>query len=462
VQEGAVPRALVIQDTVHARSEVAELARTMGYQVVEASSLRDARAPTGHLRPDLVLVDVELRGESESGDVTTLDEMADLAPGSAVVMVTDRDQMDTVVEAFRRGVITDCLWRPLDLHHLRRILAEVSAHVRLPARRLPPPSAGGEGRLGALVGRSKPMQRIYELIECVAPSSASVIIAGESGTGKELVARALHERSRRFRYPFEAVNCGAISPGLTETELFGHERGSFTGADRQHKGCFERAGRGTLFLDEITEMPLDLQVKLLRILETGVYMRVGGENGVAMEARVIAATNRSVDRALADGHLREDLYYRLKVFQIYLSPLRDRSDDIPLLVDHFLDQLGLVEGVRKQMSPEAMEVLCRYPWPGNVRELRNAVHSSSVMTVGDVIGVESLPVEVARGEPDQEFDSSRVSLPVGLCLREVERRMIVATLASQQGNKAKTAEMLGISLKTLYTRLHRYHEAGGA
>ncbi len=457
-----MPRALVIQDTVHAGSRIADLARTMGYQVVEAASVRDARAPSGRPRPDLVLVDVELTGDPEAGGVTTLDEMTDLAPGSPVVLVTDRAQMDTVVEAFRRGVITDCLWRPLDPHHLRKIFAEVAAHARLPARRQRPPSAAGDGRLGALVGRSKPMRRIYELIECVAPSSATVIITGESGTGKELVARALHERSRRFRYPFEAVNCGAISPSLTETELFGHERGSFTGADRQHRGYFERAGRGTLFLDEIAEMPLDLQVKLLRILETGVYTRVGGENGVAMEARIIAATNRAVDRALADGHLREDLYYRLKVFQIYLSPLRDRSEDIPLLVDHFLDQLSTIEGGRKQMSPDALEVLCRYPWPGNVRELRNVVHSSSVMTAGDVIGVDALPGEVRRGAPDREFDSSRVSLPVGLCLREVERRMIVATLASQQGNKTKAAEVLGISLKTLYTRLHRYHEVESA
>ncbi len=400
--------------------------------------------------------------DSARAGIAALDEICKMASGSAVVLVTDRPDVETAVEALRRGV-TDYLWRPFDADRLRGILSDVAAHR--PARGSKANPARGEGArggVGPLVGQSKAMQRIGEIVERIAPSSATVIITGESGTGKEVVARALHERSRRRHLPFEAVNCGAISPTLTETELFGHERGSFTGADRQHKGYFERAGGGTLFLDEITEMALELQVKLLRILETGLYTRVGGETGLTMDARVLAATNRPVDEALAAGRLRDDLYYRLKVFQIYLPPLRDRTDDIPPLVDHFLDRLGSIEGVRKRMSPDALEVLAGYPWPGNVRELRNVVHSASILTAGDTIGVDVLPGDVRRGEPNREFDSSRVSLPVGLPLAEVERRVIIATLASHHGDKVTAAKILGISLKTLYTRLHRYRKADSA
>ncbi len=454
-----MPRALIVEGRAESGDRLAELARSVGYQVVEVDSVHTARAALERRTPDVVLLDLNLSNGSSRAGIAALDEMCDAAANAAVVLITDRPNVDTAVEALRRGV-ADYLWRPVDLNRLRAILAELAAtRRRTPAARADPEGGAAPLKGAGLVGRSKPMQHIYEVIERVGPTSATVIVTGESGTGKEVVARALHDHSRRRRWPFEAVNCGAISASLTETELFGHERGSFTGADRRHKGYFERAGRGTLFLDEITEMPPELQVKLLRILETGVYTRVGGETGLTMEARVIAATNRDVDSALADGRLREDLYYRLKVFQIYLPPLRDRIDDIPLLVDHFLEQLRVIEGVRKQMSPDAMDVLCRYPWPGNVRELRNVVHSSSVMTAGTVIGADALPGEVRRGEPDREFDSSRVSLPVGLPLSEVERRVIVATLAAHHGDKVKAAAVLGISLKTLYTRLNRYRRS---
>jgi DNA-binding NtrC family response regulator len=453
----SVPRALLVEEHGDSGAQIADLARSVGYQVVQVESLKDARASLERRPADVVVLDFNLSNGSARAGVTALDEICDAASGSTVVLVTDRPNIDTAVEALRRGV-TDYLWRPVDVERLRSLLVEVVAARRRPAADASETPAAGVVQLGRLVGRSRPMQRIYELVDRVGPSSATVIVTGESGTGKELVARALHERSRRRRAPFEAVNCGAISPTLTETELFGHERGSFTGADRQHRGYFERVGRGTLFLDEIAEMPPELQVKLLRVLETGAFTRVGGETDLTMEARVIAATNRDIDEAVAGGRLREDLYYRLKVFQIYLPPLRDRTDDIPLLVDHFLDQLQRIEGVRKEMSPEALEALCRYPWPGNVRELRNVVHSSSVMSAGRVIGIDALPGEVRRGEPDREFDSTRVSLPVGLPLSEVERRMIVATLARHHGDRARAASVLGISPKTLSARLNRFRK----
>jgi DNA-binding NtrC family response regulator len=457
--EVVVPRALIVEGRADSGAPIAELARSVGYHVVEVDSVHQARSLLVRRTPDVILLDLDLSDGSARAGIAALDEVCDAAASAAVVLITDRPNVDTAVEALRRGV-ADYLWRPVDVERLRGILAELATtHRRRPAPAADAAPDGPPQPCAGLVGRSRPLQHIYELIERVGPTSATVIVTGESGTGKEVVARALHEHSRRRRWPFEAVNCGAISTTLTETELFGHERGSFTGAERRHKGYFERAGRGTLFLDEITEMPSELQVKLLRILETGEYTRVGGETGLAMEARVIAATNRDVDEAVAAGQLREDLYYRLKVFQIYLPPLRDRADDIPLLVDHFLEQLRLIEGVRKQMSPEALEVLCGYPWPGNVRELRNVVHSSSVMAAGPVIRAEELPDEVRRGEPDREFDCSRVSLPIGLTLTEIEHRVIVATLASHHGDKTKAANVLGISLKSLYTRLNRYRKA---
>jgi DNA-binding NtrC family response regulator len=452
-----------VEDGTDGTGQIAALVRGAGYHVLEVDSIREARVSLGRRTPDVIVLDLNLPNGSAKSGIAALDDICDGAHGSAVVLITDRPNVDTAVEALRRGV-ADYLWRPVDVDRLRGLLRDLAGARRRRLDAQAPASDGdagsGASSISGLVGRSKPMRHVYELIDRVGPTSATVIVTGESGTGKEVVARALHDRSHRCRAPFEAVNCGAISATLTETELFGHERGSFTGAERRHKGYFERAGRGTVFLDEFTEMPLELQVKLLRILETGVYTRVGGETGLPMEARVIAATNRDVNQAVADGKLREDLYYRLKVFQIYVPPLRDRVDDIPDLVDHFLEQLRVIEGSRKQMSPQAMEVLQHYPWPGNVRELRNVVHSSSVMTSGSVIEVASLPREVRRGEPDREFDASRVSLPVGMTLGEVERRMIIATLAAQHGDKARAAKVLGISLKTLYSRLHRYRRGG--
>jgi DNA-binding NtrC family response regulator len=270
-----------------------------------------------------------------------------------------------------------------------------------------------------------------------------------------MVARTLHDHSRRRDAAFVPVNCGAISPTLMESELFGHERGSFTGADRRHRGLFERAHRGTLFLDEITEMPLELQVKLLRVLETGSFTRTGGETPIEVDVRIITATNRKPDQAVAKGTLREDLYYRLKVFHIPVPPLRERPDDIELLGSFFLEQLAEKEGRRKHLSPEALEALKRYAWPGNVRELKNAIYTAYLLADGDRIEPRALPPEI-EGGTEATLDRSSVHIPVGTTVAEAERRLILTTLANYEGNKVKTAEVLGISLKTLYNRLHEY------
>lgn len=308
------------------------------------------------------------------------------------------------------------------------------------------------------------MQRIYEQISRVAGTSVTVFITGESGTGKEVVAQTLHDLSRRRTRPFLAVNCGAISPHLIESEIFGHEKGSFTGAERQHQGFFERAGGGTLFLDEITEMPLDLQVKLLRVLETGRFMRVGSTVSQEADVRIVAATNRLPSQAVAAGKLREDLYYRLNVFPIELPPLRERLSDVALLAQHFLVGISEQEGRLRHFTPAALARLGSYQWPGNVRELRNVVQRAYIMATGDVIDDDWLPTPGEAGQshrapvslPESARGVESVSLAIGTSLAQAERLLMLATLRHYDNQKERTAAVLGISLKTLYNRLKEY------
>ena len=307
---------------------------------------------------------------------------------------------------------------------------------------------------GQLVGVSPVMKEVYDRISRVAPTSATVLIVGESGTGKELVARTLHDLSRRRHEPYVALNCSAMSPMLIESELFGHERGSFTGADRRHHGVFERAMRGTLFLDEVTEMPMELQVKLLRVLESGTFTRTGGETPLPVDIRFLAATNRQPEEAVRQGTLRADLYYRLKVFQLSLRTLRDRAEDVPLLAEHFLTQTCALEGQSKRFTPEALAMLASYAWPGNVRELKNAVYSAYILA-GAEITVECLPAEILL-PPAPPTAGNIIPMTVGMTTAEAERRLILATLSHFAGSKGKTAETLGISLKTLYNRILEY------
>jgi DNA-binding NtrC family response regulator len=295
------------------------------------------------------------------------------------------------------------------------------------------------------------MQSLYEALGRVSPTSATVLLIGESGTGKELAAQTVHELSRRKRQPFLPINCGAVAAQLIESELFGHEKGSFTGADRQHKGFFERANAGTIFLDEVTEMPLELQVKLLRVLETGSFLRIGSSQPVSTDVRVIAATNRNPEKAVADGKLREDLYHRLNVFPVTLPALRDRGTDIELLAQYFLDQLNRAEGTAKVFDRSAIVALYANAWPGNVRELKNYVHRAFIMADDVIAGAEA-----AIEEPAPVDEGTTITFRVGSSLGEVERRMTLATLAQCGNVKRKAAEVLGISLKTLYNRLESY------
>ncbi len=319
--------------------------------------------------------------------------------------------------------------------------------------RRPPPLA----RFGRLIGKSPPMQRIYDQLLRVAPTSASVFLVGESGTGKELAAELIHGLSPRATRPFVTVNCGALSPSLIEAELFGHERGSFTGADRRHIGLFERAQGGTLFLDEITEMPLDLQVKLLRVLESRKVRRVGGDGPIDVDVRVIAATNRDPHEALEQKALREDLFYRLLVFPVELPPLRDRADDATLIARNHLHDLNQENATRKELTDDALEHLQAHSWPGNVRELRNALERAFILAERAIdlrhFSADPFSSDLLAGSHDGEQE---LGVRVGMPIAEAEKRLIVATLEELQGDKKKAAKTLGISVKTLYSRLSVY------
>lgn len=304
-----------------------------------------------------------------------------------------------------------------------------------------------------LIGRSPPMRRLFDQIRKVAPTGASVLLVGESGTGKEMVARALHETSRRAQEPFVAVNCGGIPESLIEAELFGFERGSFTGAQRAHAGHFERAGRGTLFLDEITEMPPEMQVKLLRVLESRKLRRVGGDREIEFDCRVIAATNRDPQLAVNEGRLRSDLLYRLAGFPLTMPPLRDREGDALLLAQHFLGDLNAAHGTWKQLSSDSLRWIATHSWPGNVRELANAIQRAFILA-DDEIDVRAATL-TPKSAPVTD-DAHMVRVPIGTSLADAERWIVLATLKQCGGNKTRAAATLGLSLKTLYNRLHAW------
>ena len=312
-----------------------------------------------------------------------------------------------------------------------------------------------------MVGRSNVMQAVRELVDKVAPTDATVLISGESGSGKELVAQAIHARSARGAGPFLGINCGALPPSLIESELFGFERGSFTGAARSHAGMVERASGGTLFLDEVTEMSADMQTRLLRFLETQRFFRVGGSREIQTDVRVVAATNRSPIQAVRDGAMREDLLYRLAVFPISLAPLRQRGDDVMLLAEHFLNELNKRHGTNREFSHTARQTLREYHWPGNVRELKNTIERAYIMCEQQ-LELQPMHIRGAGAESNSIANSScaGISVPIGSSLAQTERWLIEATLAHWGGNKNRAAKTLGCSLKTLYNELAIYERAG--
>ncbi|HZQ63260.1 MAG TPA: sigma-54 dependent transcriptional regulator [Casimicrobiaceae bacterium] len=444
-----MPLALIVDDDSNTRTGLQQLVEAEGFATLGAATLEDAREAMAK-NPDIVLLDLVLPDGSGLELLREREGRSDIP----IVVTTGHASLESSIEALRLGA-TDYMLKPVNMSHLRGILSRIAgpAELRAEVSELRE-ELRSLGRFGKLVGTSPPMQKLYDEIARVAPTGATVLIMGESGTGKELVAETIHMLSRRHHRPFLAVNCGAVSPNLIESELFGHEKGSFTGANRQHQGYFERANGGTLFLDEITEMPLELQVKLLRVLESRMVQRIGSNQPIETDVRVIAATNRNPEEALKAGKLRRDLLYRLQVFPLHVAPLRERLDDVAPLARHFLAELNKRSNTDKTFAPMALERMRRYRWPGNVRELWNVVQRAFILADGDIISDFSIAQDVHM---HQDGHAGYIRIPLGTKLAEVEERLILTTL-QECTTREEAAKKLGISIKTLYNRLRSYSQ----
>ena len=403
-----------------------------------AASLKQAVTQLTLQQPDLILAAQQL----PDGSGLDLLEALSVSDRPALALMAEQPTATQAIDAFRRGAV-DYLIKPVDLRCLRQLMGSCKPRLRT--------ETSLKAVAPQLLGTSAVMQTLREHIGRVAPTEANVLLLGESGTGKELVSQSIHAHSPRHSQSFLPVNCGAISPHLIESEIFGHERGSFTGADRQHKGYFERASGGTLFLDEVIEMPIELQVKLLRVLETGNFMRIGSNQELSTNVRIIAATNRDPEAAIADGRLRLDLYHRLNVFPLRIPALRERGQDVEILARHFLEEFNTTHGTGKQISAKALTTLYQYHWPGNVRELRNFIQRAYILS-DQLLDLTTLETEPVRSP----VTALTLAIPVGTSLADVDRKLIFATLELCGGVKKRTADLLGISLKTLYNRLEEY------
>ena len=435
-----------------------ELVSTWGYRATIAEDIPAALKAITEVRPALVVDS----GSAVSGEHFALvREIRLLDVDLPVVLVTNQDAANSTVEVIQQEGVYHYFDKPLDPNKLRLVmdraveLAEAKRENELLRRQL-----RDRGAFGELVGNSDLMREVYTLIEQVAPSSASVLITGDSGTGKELVARTIHKMSPRRDKPFVAINCSAIPETLMESELFGHEKGAFTGAASRRQGCFELADTGTLLLDEIGEMPPLLQAKLLRVVEERAVRLLGSRKEIQVDVRLLAATNRNPQEAMADGKLRSDLLYRLNVFSIHLPSLADRKEDLPLLAQHLVTQLAEKHNrPARFISSSALSALQFHAWPGNVRELRNVIERAVIICSGEQIERHHFaPYPIEQRERLRNEDT--ITLPVGTPLEEVERQMIMRTLQKTKNNKTRAAELLGISLKTLHNKLNLYRERG--
>ncbi|MSO45432.1 MAG: sigma-54-dependent Fis family transcriptional regulator [Acidobacteria bacterium] len=444
-------RVLIVEDDAAARTGLEQLVRSWGFTAESAADGEEALQKVTSFRPSIVISDLVMPRmdgltllrtlQSQGADVTTL-------------LLTAQGTVATAVEAMKEGAY-DYLTKPVDLQRLKVLLDKIVERqttlreVKTLRRQL-----REYGAFGSLVGNSPEMRKLYKIMEQAAPTAASVLITGESGTGKELVAKIIHQLSPRDGSPFVAINCAAIPETLLESEIFGHEKGAFTGAADRRQGCFELADRGTLFLDEIGEMTPATQVKFLRVLQERSFRRLGGRQEQSVDVRVIAATNVDPEEAVRKGRLREDLYYRLNVFTIGLPPLRERKDDLPLLIQAFITEFNA--RTQKSMAGvdrETMLILERYDWPGNVRELRNVIERATIVAPGPFIEPRHLPPTLTEGRPFAE--GPHVAFAPGTTVEEAERRLIVMTLEHTRDNKTRAAEILGISLKTLHNKLNR-------
>lgn len=456
----AQEKILIVEDEENERTGLAELVRAWGYDTETAADGAEGLEMVETWNPAIVVTDLKM---PRLDGMELLERIAAHPQQVAVILLTAQGSVDAAVTAMKRGAF-DFIEKPVNPTRLRNILQN-AARLRGTERELEASrrKLRDIGVMGSLVGSSRKMQEIFRLIEMVAPSTASVLITGESGTGKELVARTIHSLSNRKAKPFVAINCAAIPETLIESEIFGHEKGAFTGALERRIGCFELAEGGTLLLDEIGEMPIGTQAKLLRVLEDRKLRRLGSKSETTVDVRVLAATNKSPDEAVARGELRNDLFYRLNVFNIHMPPLRDHKEDIPELVHAILADMNekhtrTVAGV----SDQVMHAFQGHAWPGNVREVRNTLERAVIVCDGSVVEPKHLPPgfgQVTPRAPVQEANAVR--LGVGTTVDEAERLLILKTLEATNNNKTRAAEILGISLKTLHNKLKEYGSQAG-
>jgi DNA-binding NtrC family response regulator len=444
-------RVLIVEDDLAARRGLTELVRAWGYDADGAADGQEGLDKITSYRPSVVLADMVM---PRMDGLELLRKIKDQLDHITFVLITAQGSVDTAVAAMKEGAY-DYLAKPVEPQRLRTLLTHVNEResalrdVASLRRQLQE-----HGRFGEMVGNAAALRAVYRVIEQAAPTAASVFIYGESGTGKELVAKTIHHLSGRAKHPFIAINCAAIPESLLENEIFGHERGAFTGAMDRRPGCFELAHTGTLFLDEIAEVSPAIQAKLLRVLQERTVRRLGGQREQAVDVRLIAATNIEPTKAVQQGKLREDLYYRINVIGIAVPPLRDRPEDIPLLVESFVEEFNERNGrTIRALSPDAIRILQRYAWPGNVRELRNVIERAVILSPGDFIEADHLPTDLS-GPPPPSIQS--VGLTPGMTVDEAERRLIELTLAHTRDNKTRAAEILGVTVKTLHNKLKRF------
>ncbi|MFP4301114.1 MAG: sigma-54-dependent transcriptional regulator [Spirochaetaceae bacterium] len=440
---------LIVDDEKNIREGLGKALELDGYNVLLAVDGQEGLEIIENEEIDLVIAD--LRMPRLSGE-ELLRRVVNSYPTVPVIILTGHGTIETAVQAMRDGAY-DFLTKPVNLDRLSLLCKRaLSTRELVMQHRQMQEELEQQRRFQNIIGKSSEMQRIFELVKQVAPTKASVLITGESGVGKELIADAIHNASNRKEKPFIRVHCAALSESLLESELFGHEKGSFTGAVARKRGRFELAHTGSIFLDEIGEIEQSVQVKILRVLQEKKFERVGGEETLEVDVRIISATNRDLKQAIEEGRFREDLFYRLNVVNIHIPPLRERKEDIPLLTSAFIKEFAQendkpVEGI----DPKARAALYNYPWPGNIRELRNSIESAVVMCKGNIIAPEDLPPSITR-----ESDDDYIRISVGSTLAEAEREIIRSTLAAQNGNKSRTAEILGIGRKTLHRKVDEY------
>ncbi len=442
---------LVDDDDTFRRVMGTELTRR-GYGVVAVASGREAIEQVPQIRPDVTLLDLRL---SDMDGIEVLERLRERHPSASIVVLTGHGTIDTAIRAIRLGAY-EYLEKPCPIAKLEVAIQKASDHVRLVRRQRVLEDGYAAPDIGpGLVGGSAAFLKLMENVGRIARSEGTTLVLGETGVGKEVVASLLHARSGRSEAPFVVVDCAALHEELLQSEIFGHERGAFTGANRLKHGLFEVASGGTLFLDEVGDISPDVQAKLLRVLETGRFRRLGGTEEIAVDVRIIAATNRDLRQAIARGHFREDLYYRLMTFVVEIPPLRERPEDIRLLIEHFTRQLNLRFSLSKHFDDAAMAVLLRHPWPGNVRELIHVLEQVIVLSDGEEIGVADLPMGI-HGAPPASATTEQGDVPT---LREVQRRHVLWVLERAGGNRAQAARLLGTSERSFYRLLEKYRRA---